>query len=369
MATKIQLEKVTKKLTTDLKTNSFSMLKIALTVLDPSAKAKTRAEAETEITKALGADPAAKIGGLKKPDQEKLLIALGIVKPVSPPVAVAPVTSGAAVASSTPAAKKLSRPRLVGIVAGIAILVIGLWALRFIDWNRTATRVGNSSFAWPAESAEQQSAAGSVVPVISDPSNPSQSDFEVTGAEVSASVSSTMASGSVTFNPSDYVPVGYQPAFVDRTKRTWLDWRLEVLENGERQQAALVVTNDLPELLISRTVPDDLLDKAWCQAPDSDKQIDILESLAMIDVPAGGPSDSALSQWLKANEVNIADGELLPQNSNVVLLKNSDGSPILAGTVCYFHLHDDPDKGVNVGLDILTGGQMPETRVETVSLK
>lgn len=165
------------------------------------------------------------------------------------------------------------------------------------------------------------------------------------------------------FDPYDFVPEGYEPQFIDRFSRVWHHYRIEVNEAGEHDQAALVVTKDLDNLLISRVVPDDHLIDAWCLAPDSDEKINILDDLAMVEVPKGGTGDSTLDEWLASNEVNVEDGELLVQNSKVIYVKG----PVQAGFACYFHIEDDEALGVNVGLDILTGGQMPATRVVEIS--
>ncbi len=195
-----------------------------------------------------------------------------------------------------------------------------------------------------------------------DQSSKTGSDVPVVSTEPPAEEPAAPAVGG-SFDPYAFVPVGYEPQFVDRSTRVWHHYRLEVNKNGENDQAALVVTNNLDFLLISRVVPDDQLIAAWCIFPDSDQKIDISSSLAMTNVPAGGTGDAAQDVWFNDNEVNIKEGELLLQNGQVVYFKG----PIPAGFACYFHVQDDVELGVNVGLDILTGGNLPATRVVEIN--
>ena len=133
---------------------------------------------------------------------------------------------------------------------------------------------------------------------------------------------------------------------VDRTTPSHKTLRLGILKPGEAAKGAMIVTQDFKRLPIRRVVPDDVLNAAYALLPDGTR-IDFIEQLTMITVSAGGTGDASLDAFLEVNDVNLVDGELLPQNSRIVVLKN-----VPAGTVLVFEVHDDENKQVNVGVTL-----------------
>src|SRR3990167_3283700 len=108
---------------------------------------------------------------------------------------------------------------------------------------------------------------------------------------------------------------------VDRREDAYNDFRLHVNANGEVAMAAMVFGQGFDSLHLRRVVPDDILVSAKVVLPDG-REVDITDKLEIIAVPAGGTGKRAVDKWLEANDVNIVDGELLPQNSRTGLLQN-----------------------------------------------
>ena len=129
------------------------------------------------------------------------------------------------------------------------------------------------------------------------------------------------------------------------------DFRYAVKEPGESATFVLYFKKAVDGVIILRTWVDDTMPSGeYCAAGAG--CVDLKEKLEMIIVPTdgSGTGNPKLDAAMAARNVNIAAGELLPQNKNAVNL----GS-VPAGSYIRITVKDDADKAVNVGLGMVLG--------------
>lgn len=126
----------------------------------------------------------------------------------------------------------------------------------------------------------------------------------------------------------------------------YCDSRAAVRKPGDVAKIVIRFTAPMTGTVLSRVWPDDILEGASFQKPGSDP-VGLLEALSMITVTKTFPADANLRAALKTRGVNIAEGELLPQNKNQVYL-----GVVPAGAILTFYVKDNEALQVNRGAGV-----------------